>query len=367
MLGSLHQIRSWFECSTLDDLLDYILQRELYTFVKNQFSSQEHQLLTFWADNYCPSSVPTYICNPPNHPICIFNWELIAVLLSRVGVVKQERFLLQKQRLTYEGANITEPISQSEEQLVFVDSHFHLDQILRRMRLRNFQHLQSVVAPGCSQYFYYGVANYVFPSRWNNWNSDVGFARGVYVSFGIHPHLAAEGVSKRQMDQLDSLTDSHLCVAIGEVGLDYTTTCICRPCRNPSRCKEEARRNQEEAFINMLLLARRKGLPVIIHCRDCGDGSAAKRTLELILHHNLAGMKFYRHCFEGTIEELTVWQQLPTIIFGVSGKFIRDNTALEVIPRIPPHQLVLETDSPFLVPVRMVSSKPPMESSSDCR
>lgn len=350
MLGSLHQIRSWLECSTLDDLLDYILQRELYTFVKNQFSSQELQLLTFWADNYCPSSVPTYNCNPPNHLICIFNWELIAVLLSRVGSVKQERFLVQKQRLTYEGANIAEPISQSEDQLAFVDSHFHLDQILRRMRLRNFQHLQSVVAPGCSQYFYYGVANYVFPSRWNNWASDVGFARSVYVSFGIHPHITAEGISKRQMDQLDSLTDSHLCVAIGEVGLDYTTTCICRPCRNPSKCKEEARRNQEEAFVQMLLLARRKHFPVIIHCRDCGDGSAAKRTLEIILYHDLADMKFYRHCFDGTIEEMTAWQQLPTIIFGVSGKFIRDNTGLEVIPRIPPHQLVLETDSPFLSP-----------------
>ncbi|CAC5423885.1 tatD [Mytilus coruscus] len=241
MLGSLHQIRAWLECSTLDDLLDYILQRELYTFVKNQFSPQELQLLTFWADNYCPSSVPTYICNPPNHPICIFNWELIAVLLSRVGAGKQQRFVLQKQRLTYEGANITESISLSEEQLVFIDSHFHLDQILRRMNLRNSQHLKSVVAPGCSQCFYYGVVNYVFPSRWNNWASDVGFARGVYVSFGIHPHLAAEGISKRQIDQLDSLTDNHLCVAIGEVGLDYTTTCICRPCRNPRRCKEEAR------------------------------------------------------------------------------------------------------------------------------
>ncbi|CAC5420969.1 tatD [Mytilus coruscus] len=232
---------------------------------------------------------------------------------------------------------------------------FHLDQILRRMRLRNFQHLQSVVAPVCS--FYYGVANYIFPSRLNNWDSDVGFACGVYVSFGIHSHLAAEGVSKRQMDQLDSLTDSHLYVAIGEVGLDYTTTCICRPCRNPSRCKEEARRNQKEAFINMLLSARRKSLPVIIHCRDCGDGSAAKRTLELILHHNLADMKFSRHCFEGTIEELTAWQQLPTIMFGVSGKFIRDNTGLEVIPRIPPHQLVLETDSPFLSPPHAVGTR----------
>ncbi|CAC5360717.1 unnamed protein product [Mytilus coruscus] len=111
-------------------------------FVKNQFSSQEHCIFDLWADNYCPSSVPTYICNPPNHPICIFNWELLAVLLSS-WCSETRKILLQKQRLTYEGANITEPISQSEEQLVFVDSHFHLDQILRRMRLRNFQHLQS--------------------------------------------------------------------------------------------------------------------------------------------------------------------------------------------------------------------------------
>ncbi|CAG2215434.1 unnamed protein product [Mytilus edulis] len=156
-----------------------------------------------------------------------------------------------KQRLTYEGANIAEPISQSEDQLAFVDSYFHLDQILRRMRLRNFQHLQhvqSVLEHGCSQYFYYGVANYVFPLRGNNWASDVGFARGVYVFFGKHPHITAEGISKRQMDQLDSLTDSHL---------------------------------------------------------DGGDGSAATRTLEIILHHDLTDMKFYRHYFDGTIEEMT--------------------------------------------------------------
>ncbi|CAC5390971.1 tatD [Mytilus coruscus] len=181
------------------------------------------------------------------------------------------------------------------------------------------------------------------------WIGKLRFARGVYVFFGIHPHLAAEGIFKRQMDQLDSLTDKNSYVAIGEVGLDYTTTCICRPCRNTSMCKEEARHNQEEAFIYMLLLARRKSFPVIIHCRDFGDGSDAKRTLEIIFHHDLADMKCYRHCFKGTIEEFTAWQQLLSIIFGVFGKLIRDDTGCsEIIPRISPHQLVLETDSHFL-------------------
>ncbi|CAC5393929.1 tatD [Mytilus coruscus] len=215
-----------------------------------------------------------------NHPICIFNWEVIAVFLSRVGAVKQQRFFPQKQRMRYESANITDPASLFEEQLMFVDSHFHLEQILR---------------------------------NGNNWASDVGFARGVYVAFGIPPHLAAKIIFKRQMIQQDSLKDNNSCVAI--VGLDYTTTCICRACRNPSRCKEEASRHQEEAFIHMLLLARRRSFPVIIHCRDFVDGSAAKRTYEIIFHHDLADIKSYRHCFEGTTEELTACQQLPSIIF----------------------------------------------------
>ncbi|CAC5410638.1 unnamed protein product [Mytilus coruscus] len=114
------------------------------------------------------------------------------------GIVSSSSLLHEcKQRLTYEGANIAEPISQSEEdQLAFVDSHFHLDQILRRMRLRNFQHLQSVVALAALNIFY-GVANYVFPSRWNNWASDVGFATWYIESDMEVDDPPAEGSIKR--------------------------------------------------------------------------------------------------------------------------------------------------------------------------
>ena len=105
-------------------------------------------------------------------------------------------------------------------------------------------------------------------------------------------------------------------------------------------------RYQEEAFIQLLLLARRKNLPVILHCRDSGDGSAATRTLEIIFQHDLQTLNYYRHCFIGDLEELATWQQLPNIVFGISGKFMRDDVEVEIIPRILPHQLVLETDAP---------------------
>ncbi|CAC5409274.1 tatD [Mytilus coruscus] len=59
------------------------------------------------------------------------------------------------------------------------------------------------------------------------------------------------------------------------------------------------------------------------------------------------------HCFLGDGEEFKEWQRLPRIIFGISGKICKiDNEMLKAVTsRIPDHQLVLETDSPFLVPV----------------
>lgn len=48
MLGSFHQLQLWLESETLDDLVTYILDRELYTFVRSSFNPQELQLLTFF-------------------------------------------------------------------------------------------------------------------------------------------------------------------------------------------------------------------------------------------------------------------------------------------------------------------------------
>jgi Tat protein secretion system quality control protein TatD with DNase activity len=54
----------------------------------------------------------------------------------------------------------------------------------------------------------------------------------------------------------------------------------------------------------MLFLARYRNLPVVLHCRDNGTGQAASKTLQVIKETGLTDLKYHRHCFTGTYEEL---------------------------------------------------------------
>ena len=156
--------------------------------------------MMFYVENYSPRLVPYLTFKPPNHVACFTNWELMASLLRRVSPSCQEQFPHHQQYLTYEGSSVTAPISVPEEPFFFVDSHFHLDLILQRLRLGTFCHLSETIAPSDNHGFYYGVANYVFPKHWKNWLRQLGFCRTVYASFGIHPHVAAKGVTQDCMD-----------------------------------------------------------------------------------------------------------------------------------------------------------------------
>ena len=105
---------------------------------------------------------------------------------------------------------------------------------------------------------------------------------------------------------LHQLIQEPICLAIDETGLDYTSNCECikqgRNCHSTVQCKERNQANQEEAFLNLLQLAARFDKPVVLHCRDHGDGTAAARVLQLI-QHNFTNLKFHRHCFSGILKE----------------------------------------------------------------
>lgn len=76
--------------------------------------------------------------------------------------------------MTYEEANIVnpEPALQPEEPLVFVfGPNYPQDETQKLLT-------SSINAP-CEQGLYYGIANYVFPSCLNDWQSDIGYVHGV--------------------------------------------------------------------------------------------------------------------------------------------------------------------------------------------
>lgn len=148
---------------------------------------------------------------------------------------------------------------------------------------------------------------------------------------GIHPECANDAPENWE-DLLEPLLSSNRIVAVGEIGLDY-------------HFEENAPREiQRELFERQILLAKKHGLPVIVHDRDAhGD------TMDLLRRHRPAGVI---HCFSGSAEMAKEAVRLGFYI-GVGGSvtFKNARVPVEVVQSLPRDRLLLETDCPYLAPV----------------
>jgi TatD DNase family protein len=162
----------------------------------------------------------------------------------------------------------------------------------------------------------------------------------LFATAGIHPHHAAE-VTGELMQQLAALAADPAVVAIGECGLDYY--------RNFS-----PREAQLEAFRLQLELAAQTGKPVFLHQRDAhADFLAVLREYRAALSGAVA------HCFTGQAQELDDYLELDLAI-GITGWICDERRGLhlqQLVGRIPASHLMLETDSPYLLP-RSLRPKP---------
>jgi TatD DNase family protein len=130
-------------------------------------------------------------------------------------------------------------------------------------------------------------------------------------------------------------------VAAGECGLDYY--------RNFSPPDAQRR-----AFEWQLRLAADSRKPVFLHQRDAHADFTA-----LLREHRASLVGGVAHCFTAGERELDDYLQLDLSI-GITG-WINDERRgghlNALMPRIPPHRLLLETDAPYLLP-RDLSPKP---------
>jgi len=150
---------------------------------------------------------------------------------------------------------------------------------------------------------------------------------------GVHPHHALSFDTARR-EELTGLLQRPEVVAVGECGLDYY--------RNFSpRCA------QRTAFIAQLELAAAARKPVFLHQRDAhADFTAILKDFRAGLTRGVA------HCFTGGRSELEDYLALDLHI-GVTG-WVNDErrgqTLRESVPHIPADRLMVETDSPYLLP-----------------
>ena len=157
---------------------------------------------------------------------------------------------------------------------------------------------------------------------------------------GVHPHHAT-GLRDEDASRLEKLLSDAMVVAAGECGLDYF--------RNFSPPAEQRR-----AFELQLGLAERHGRPLFLHQRDAhADFIALLKAHPKALSHGVL------HCFTGGPAELEDCLALGLSV-GITGWICderRGQALRDAVARIPHDRLMLETDSPYLLP-RTIQPKP---------
>jgi TatD DNase family protein len=157
-------------------------------------------------------------------------------------------------------------------------------------------------------------------------------------ALGIHP-LFVPSAQETDLDALDAaLTehrDDHRLVAVGEIGLDFFVPALCTP---------EMRERQTFFYRAQLRLARRHGLPVIVHVRRSAD-QLLKHLRELPTGGGIA------HAFNGSEQQAQAFLGLGFKLgFGGALTFEPARQLRRLAADLPLSALVLETDAPDIPP-----------------
>lgn len=156
------------------------------------------------------------------------------------------------------------------------------------------------------------------------------------AAVGIQPNHAAEAAPP-DWDEVVRLAEAGPPVAaVGETGLDRYWD------RTPFPV-------QEEFFTRHLELARRLGLPVVIHCRDAEADVVRVLRGEFDRHGPVRGVM---HSFTGDATTAAACLSLGLHVSFAGMVTYKTAAALRAVAReIPADRLLVETDCPYLAPV----------------
>jgi TatD DNase family protein len=208
--------------------------------------------------------------------------------------------------------------------LRFIDTHAHLDD-------PQFPDLTEVLeqtaAAGIERVINIGYG----PERWRSTLALAEANPMVAPVLGIHP-LDAGQYTEENFQGLISLVANHHPVGIGEAGIDLFRD-------GPDLAL------QREVFAHQIALAIETGLPLVIHQR-----SAEREVYEQLAAADPA-LRVVLHSFDGSRRMIDLALEREWFI-GVGGLMTKQasNNLRELLKTVPLGRVLLETDSPYLVP-----------------
>lgn len=178
------------------------------------------------------------------------------------------------------------------------------------------------------------------------------FDDGVYAAVGLHPvhaersfhdaHELGDGEAAHAFTSRGELYDAAYyeelarhpkVVAIGECGLDYY------------RLAEGTKEKQKAMFAEQIVLARKTGKPLVIHCREAYDDLIAILAEEM----EKGPVRMVSHFFAGTRDHARRLLEMGCFFsFGGVVSFARNYD--EAIRLIGTDRIFLETDAPYVTP-----------------
>jgi TatD DNase family protein len=216
----------------------------------------------------------------------------------------------------------------------WIDTHCHLDAVEFR------DDLAAVSAQARSA----NVVHCVIPAvAVNNFQVVRELAHQYSYSYalGIHPMCVPEAQDS-DLQALDAeltlrKSDPRL-VAVGEIGLDYFV---------PELMQSPMRERQEHFYREQLKIARKHGLPVILHVRRSAD-KLLKHLREISPAGGWSGIA---HAFNGSEQQASSFIKLGFKLgFGGAVTFEPALQLRRLATELPLDNIVMETDSPDIPP-----------------
>jgi TatD DNase family protein len=157
----------------------------------------------------------------------------------------------------------------------------------------------------------------------------------VVAAVGIQPNSVAEA-QPGDWDEVVRLAEREpIIVAIGETGLDRYWD------RTPFD-------QQEEMFARHIDLARRLGLPFVIHCREA-EADVVKMLREV--HEKYGPIRAVMHSFSGDLATARACLDMGLFIsFAGMVTYPKAQNLRDVAKEVPLDRLLVETDCPYLAP-----------------
>ena len=224
----------------------------------------------------------------------------------------------------------------------YIDTHCHLEYVFERYHVFASEHAfkEFMLANQYPSGFDGCISTFCDPTAFSALGAFDQILKDekTWATFGIHPHNSRYYTETLKTKLCDALTHPK-CVALGEIGLDYSEVC-------PSD-----RETQIRVLEDQLQLASLYKKPIQIHCRNAED-----ELMDILLKELPKDWRIHLHCYTGSAEKaVELISTFPHLYIGITGSITvkRLSQVRETVEVVPLDRLLLETDSPYMIPLEL--------------